>query len=233
MLLCVTLLYVTTARADPSLRVATVASQSIGVFFEFEGPPPPLTIEMMQREVQSIMGPSGLVFSWHALGSTGSQATFADLVVVKFKGSCSGTLPPFVARGRSAEAVPLASTQVSDGHVLHFTEVRCDELRHYLSGPASLLNEHGRSRLYGRALGRIVSHEMWHIFAGTEKHASGGVAQAWHSREELVQPVFVFTPKEEKILHEYAMRALVPRVARAEPEAEVEAESDTSTVSGR
>jgi hypothetical protein len=233
MLLCVTLLSVTTARADPSLRAASVVSQSIGVFFEFEGLPPQLTIDTMQREVQSIMGPAGLVFSWHPLGSPGSQSTFVDLVVVKFKGSCSGTLPPYMRNGPGAEPVPLASTPVSDGHVLHFSEVRCDELRHYLSGAATLLNEDGRSRLYGRALGRIVSHEMWHIFAETEKHASGGVAQAWHSREELVKPVFVFTPKEEKILHEYAMRALVPKVARPEPEAEVEAESDTSAVSGR
>lgn len=233
MLLCVTPLYITTARADPSLRVASVASQSIGVFFEFEGPPPQLIVDTMEREVQSIMGPAGLLFSWHELGSAASQGTFADLIVVKFKGSCSGTLPSFMRRGPGDEPVPLASTQVSDGHVLHFSEVRCDELRHYLGGAASLLNEAGRNQLYGRALGRIVSHEMWHIFAGTEKHASGGVAQARHSREELVRPVFVFTPNEEKILHEYALRALVPKDARPEPEVEVERESDTSAISGR
>jgi hypothetical protein len=58
---------------------------------------------------------------------------------------------------------------------------------------------------------------MWHIFAGTEKHATTGVARACHSRQELVQPVFLFDSKEEQVLREYAMRALVSKEANPEP----------------
>jgi hypothetical protein len=200
-----------------STAIQAGAIQTIGVFFEFQDRPAQLTIDAMESEVQSIMRPIGLTFAWRELGGPQGQGDFADLIVVKFKGSCSGVLPPFGTADRDTEAIPLASTQVSNGYVLHFTEVGCDALRHYLSADAAQLNDAGRSRLYGRALGRIVSHEMWHIFAGTEKHASGGVARACHSREELVQPVFVFKPKEEKILHEYAMRSLLSKEANPEP----------------
>jgi hypothetical protein len=206
---------------DPAPGVSPAISTSvfpgIGVFFEFQYRPDRLTVDTMEREVQSIMRPTGLVFSWRDLTDPlQSQGTFADLIVVKFNGSCSGVLPPFSGVQDSAP-VSLADTKVSDGQVLHFTEVHCDELRRYLSSNAAPLSESGRDLLYGRALGRIVSHEMWHILAGTEKHASGGVARACHSRQDLVQPVFVFDPKEEKILHDYAMRALLSREANPEP----------------
>lgn len=207
------MLSATVARAKDS----GVAISGIGVFFDFENRPAQLAIDTMEREVTSIMGPAGLRFSWQELGGSQSHASFADLIVVKFKGTCDGAPPPMSESSLNSDDPTLASTRISDGQILHFTEVRCDELRRYLSPEVTPLNEKGRDLLYGRALGRIVSHEMWHIFAGTEKHASGGVARACHSRQELVQPTFLFDPKEEKILHEYAMRALLSREANPEP----------------
>ena len=195
-----------------------VSIASIGVFFDFESRPAQLAIDTMEHEVGSIMRPAGLTFSWRELNNSQSHPSFADLVVVKFKGTCGGTaaaLPePF---NLTAEETTLASTKTSDGHVLHFVDVYCDELRRYLSPEAAPLTEKARDLLYGRALGRIVSHEMWHVFAGTEKHAASGVARACHSRQELVQPKFFFDPKEEEVLREYAMRALVSREANPEP----------------
>jgi hypothetical protein len=192
---------------------------SIGVFFEFETRPPQLAIDTLEQEVESIMHPAGLSFGWRELGGSQSHGSFADLVVIKFKGTCSGLAsqyPDPYALSNLAGAA-LASTKTSNGQVLHFTDVYCDEVRRYLSAEAAPLNEAGRDMLYGRALGRIVSHEMWHIFAGTGKHASSGVARAWHSRQELVQAVFLFEPKEEEMLREYAMRALVSKEANPEP----------------
>jgi hypothetical protein len=193
-----------------------VTIPSVGVFIDFENRPAQLEIDSMEREVMSIMSPAGLSFSWQELGGSQSHASFADLIVVKFKGTCDGA-PPSGEPSFNSDDPTLASTKTSNGQVLHFTEVRCDEVRRYLSPDASPLNEKGRDLLYGRALGRIVSHEMWHIFADTEKHASGGVARACHSRRELVQPTFVFDPKEERVLREYAMRSLLSKEANPEP----------------
>ncbi len=207
------------ARAASSViapKDSRVSIQSVGVFFDFENRPAQLAIDTMEQEVGSIMHSAGLTFAWRELNSSQGQGSFADLVVVKFKGSCSGVAASVPAPFDFTEEAPLASTNTSNGQVLHFTDVYCDELRRYLSPEATPLSEKGRDLLYGRALGRIVSHEMWHIFAGTEKHASSGVARACHSRQELVQPVFLFDPKEEEILRQYAMRALVSKEGNPE-----------------
>lgn len=220
------LLFVVAAHAGSSPRdlshgsgaVIPLVNPGIGVFFEFAERPAQLTIDTMEKEVRAIMHPAGLSFSWRDLDDPKqTQGSYADLVVIKFGGSCSGVLPPFNDLGPDSPPVALADTKISNGQILHFTEVHCDELRRYLSPNAVGLKESGRDVLYGRALGRVVSHEMWHIFAGTEKHASGGVARACHSRQELIQPAFVFDAKEEKILHDYAMRALLSREANPEP----------------
>ncbi len=218
-LLFVTAVLLTTTVNAASLPSGTnpVATGTIGVFFDYQNRPAQFTIDTMEREIQSIMHPEGLEFSWQEMGKAKSEGVFADLVVVKFKGTCSGFLGPVSSFGHNTEPASLASTDVSDGRVLHFTEVHCDELLHYLSSNVAGLNEAARNQLYGRALGRIVAHEMWHIFAATEKHASGGIARACHSREELVQPVFVFDPSEQRVLREYAARALLSREANPEP----------------
>ena len=207
---------------EPSRDLAAApvgVSSSVGVFLDFEDRPARLTIETMEREVQSIMNPAGLRFSWRDLNDPKAvRSTFADLVVVKFRGSCSGVprnRPK--AGGADGEPVALADTKISNGKVLHFTDVYCNELRQYLGANAAPLRDSGRSLLYGRALGRIVSHEMWHIFAETDKHASGGVARACYTRQDLLQSVFFFDPAEEKILHEYAMRALLSMEANPAP----------------
>ncbi|HWE52933.1 MAG TPA: hypothetical protein VG273_24290 [Bryobacteraceae bacterium] len=213
------LLYGSLAQAaSPVARMTAppVSFSRVGVFFEFETRPAQLAIETMQREVESIMRPAGLTFGWRELG-TPDQGSFADLVVVKFKGTCSGVDPLTADSYSVTPGTALASTKTSNGQVLHFTDVYCDEVRRYLSADAAPLDEAGRDLLYGRAFGRILSHEMWHIFAGTEKHASTGIARACFNRKELVQPVLLFDLKEEAVLHQYAMRALLSKEANPEP----------------
>jgi hypothetical protein len=196
-------------------------AQSIGLFLNFEIRPSPVMLQAMEREVGSIMRPSGLVFSWRETGGSQSgdavQPSLADLVVIGFKGSCDGVAdPPGDSKPASSERI-LASTRTSEGQVLHFTDVRCNELRRYLAAEAGHADRNSRELLFGRALGRVLAHEMYHIFAATEKHASGGVARACHSRQELTQPVFTFDPREARVLREYATRVLYPKELNPEP----------------
>lgn len=191
---------------------------SIGVFFDFENEPSAEMVQAMEREVGAIMDPAGLIFSWRKMGSEGEESTFADLVVLHFKGSCQAAYAPVSELGvwPESEAV-LASTRTSHGQILHFTDIRCDEVRRYLSTETASLKQGERDAVYGRALGRIVSHEMYHIFAGTEKHASDGVARAYYSRRELVQPAFAFGAKETNVLRDFSSRALTAGEAEPEP----------------
>ena len=95
--------------------------------------------------------------------------------------------------------------------------MNCDEVRQYLAPEAVHVQPKNRADLYGRALGRIVSHEMYHIFAATATHASEGVARASFSRRQLVQPVFAFEPEESEKLRDYRVRAFTASEADPEP----------------
>ena len=50
-----------------SARASNRLGPSIGVFVDFEALPSPGTVTAMEREVASIMSPSGLIFSWRML----------------------------------------------------------------------------------------------------------------------------------------------------------------------
>ena len=187
-----------------SLLIACVgafAAPGVGMFIGFETQPSDAAVAAMEREVASIMSPAGLEVSWRNLADSAQDSAFSDVVVVRLKGSCKGTPLPL-----NTTASPLASTAISDGQILHFAEVQCDELRRYLSREIASARPQDRQRLYGQALGRIMAHEMYHIFAGTNQHAAGGVARACHSRQELVQAVFGFNPDETGLLRNYANR---------------------------
>jgi hypothetical protein len=204
----------------PSARARNRVAPSIGVFFDFAAEPAGNTIAAMQREVGSIMAPSGLIFSWRELNSTsGSQENnFVDLIVVHFKGLCNAQYLPISELGPAVDTDSvLASTQVSHGQVLHFTDVNCTEVRNYLAAETARVKKEKRDEVYGRALGRIVAHEMYHIFASTEKHSTDGVARAYFSRRNLIQPVFGFEPKESDELRDFRVRAFLAPEADPEP----------------
>ncbi|MDQ6699902.1 MAG: hypothetical protein M3Z36_06930, partial [Acidobacteriota bacterium] len=139
--------------------------------------------------------------AWRLLDEPRGNESFADLVVVRFKGACETAAASYYSElGPYGEGAALALTRISDGHVLPFSEVRCDQIRHYI-GP--------QDGVLGRAMGRVVAHELYHIFAGTAKHGSDGVAKSFHTRKELVGEDFAFHPKDSAKLREWKWRALL------------------------
>jgi hypothetical protein len=42
-----------------------------------------------------------------------------------------------------------------------------------------------RDLLLGRALGRVVAHELYHIVAQTARHGRAGVAKPFHTPDDL------------------------------------------------
>jgi len=63
-----------------------------------------------------------------------------------------------------------------------------------------------REFVYGRAVARVVAHELYHILAREKHHASGGIAEAHFTSEELVSNDFQFRPNAVQKLR----RNLVP-----------------------
>ena len=188
----------------------------IAVFLDFETEPSESSVSFMKEEVSAILKPSGLALNWKTLASRTSGESFADLVVVKFRGVCQVRNPLMDSELSPAmSGTALASTIVSEGRVLPFSDVKCDEIRRFLASNLALVAPQKQDSVYGKALGRVVAHELYHIFAATEEHSAGGVARASHSRRELTARRFRFSPQETTLLHELKWRALLAGEAEA------------------
>jgi hypothetical protein len=86
----------------------------------------------------------------------------------------------------------LGRTQVSDGVVLPFSDIDCDGIRSFVRFRLLHMDRAYRDEAYGRAVARVLAHELYHVFANTRQHASGGVGRASYTAEELLSPVFRF-----------------------------------------
>jgi hypothetical protein len=110
------------------------------------------------------------------------NATFNDLVVMTFNGSCSfDPAPPIYD-----EMGPLAITRTANGEVQPFGEVNCDRVVNSVRS-AMLGQDYPRAdMLIGRALGRVVAHELVHMLTKSGHHAREGVEKAALSGRQLI-----------------------------------------------
>jgi len=143
----------------------------------------------MKRETGLLMDAAGYRLSWKTLSDQDSVED-ASVVVVELRGSCN---PPPTSKLKTAPApASLASTAVVNGEVLPFSWVQCETLANLLSAPLAREPEFKRQLLYGRAMGRLIAHELFHILANTEKHDRAGIAKTSFSSTDLLAERFRF-----------------------------------------
>ena len=174
-------------------RGATFAPITLYVQFQQEAPEQVLL--GIQDELESIMEPIGLRFEWRELAKAGHEVS-SELAVVSFKGRCD--LGGVNARSKFEGA--LGWTHVSDGMILPFTDVSCDRVREFTQSGLIAIGTEEREEKYGRALGRVLAHELYHIFANTVRHGSMGIAKESYSVQDLLTDDFQFREKELRLL---------------------------------
>jgi hypothetical protein len=84
------------------------------------------------------------------------------------------------------ERGPLAFTFTTDGRILPFGEVKCDRLRDSIKTAMSGADYKQGNQLLGRAMGRVLAHELYHMLAQSKGHAKGGVARESLSARQLI-----------------------------------------------
>jgi hypothetical protein len=181
------------------------AENQITIYTRFDRQPSAALLGEIRSEMDAIMAPLGLHVGWRSLDSATGREVMAEILVVSFKGTCeaSEVLPDVSRRGA------LGWTHVSDGEVLPFSDVNCDKIRKVLETPMAGISMPERERLLGRALARVVAHEMYHFFTNTTKHASTGVARAFFSSVELACPRLKFEDAQIREVREGRLRHLL------------------------
>jgi hypothetical protein len=152
-----------------------------------------ITLHELQKEVQRVLDPAAIHVAWRQTSERGMAEQLDKLAVASFEGDCSvAELPPLFPTSRLAGM--LADTVVGkDGQVQPFFRVDCSRIIRNLRPSLDRLNVPMRSVMVGRALGRVVAHEIYHIVAETAVHAEAGVAKPSFSPEDLIAERFDFT----------------------------------------
>lgn len=160
----------------------------------------------MRAELQRLLSPAGIEVVWKSLADRKAGQTFDLLAVSSFEGSCAEE-----EAASSATAASLADTSIANGHILPFFRIDCPSLIHVLGSPVE-------PALLGRALARLMAHEIYHIVAQTPEHSKTGVAKAAFSTQDLTAT---------------RVELDAPSLARMQPPSVAQASETTSGTAGR
>jgi hypothetical protein len=187
---CATLLAIFCASAP------VMAAPAVTVVLQFDQAYSSLSLDVMEREVASIVGESGIKVDWRLFSDLHSAVSFESLVVVHFHGLCNmeSASPTFDERSY------FGFTYVSDGAVLSFSEVECDKIRNSIHPAMSTRQWKERDSVLGRALGRVLAHELFHMLAKTRHHANEGVTKSSLSAAQLISDKLSMAPEDLETL---------------------------------
>ena len=163
--------------------VAHTIPSGVTVIMDFRGAHSDSSIREMERESGDILKNTGLQLDWKLRDQT-AGATYPDLVIMTFKGSCKFDPVPAIYD----ELGPLAGTKTTDHVIQPFGLVDCD---HVVQSARSAMFGGDFAHadvLLGRALGRVVTHELVHMLTHSAQHGQDGVFEAALSGKQLISP---------------------------------------------
>lgn len=164
-------------------RQLSGSRSTVAVLMDFDEHYSPVTVTAMEQELESIMRACSLDIQWRVLDDFSSQETFNNLVVARFRGKCTGDVPePF-----GTHPATLGLTHLSEGEILPFSEVNCDRVRDFVQPKLARENRLRVNQLLGRALGRVLAHELYHMLAKTGVHGHTGVAKPLLTPDDLIR----------------------------------------------
>ena len=157
-------------------------ASGVTLILRFAEPAPSEVVRSLEGEVSQLLRSTGILISTRLFSELTPNEQFTNLVVVDLKGRCRvDARPP-----ERLQPGALAYTHRSDGEILPFVDVLCDQVRNSIR--PHMLGQHFRQayQVLGRALGRVIAHELYHVLGRTCDHASKGVAQDALSGEQLI-----------------------------------------------
>lgn len=165
-----------------ALTSTAFATARVTLVLQFDARHSESSINEMKHELQSLMRGSGVELSWRRAGELSASDSFPSIIVVTFHGSCEmNTLAPPLP----SEPVALGQSHVSGGDVIPFADVECDHVRSSLRSAQAEFGPGGEV-LLGRALGRVLAHELHHIIDRSRSHSQHGISRKSLSPRDLI-----------------------------------------------
>jgi hypothetical protein len=172
-----------------SLAMAASPSREAALSLQLRaGKAPAAAFEEMKKELAALMSAAGVAIRWENAASHG--VVDGATVVVDLEGDCSAG---FRAEMESAaKGIRIGSTATANGEILPFVNVNCGAI----AGLIGLLMADRpvvwKELAFGRALGRVLAHELYHVLTQSGDHVNSGIAKANFSGADLIESRFVF-----------------------------------------
>jgi hypothetical protein len=166
-------------------------AEGITIVLDFQGPRNEQSVTEMKREFAGIMKNSALTFEWKSR-TEAEHSGFTNLVVVRFRGTCVLRPIPYLYDERG----PMAFTYSTEGEVQPFSEVECDQVTRVVRSAMSGADFANADLLMGRALGRVLAHEIVHILTKSGVHGRDGVAKTALSGHQLIAEELRLEPED-------------------------------------
>lgn len=131
-------------------------------------------------------------FSWLTLKEDVPSETFDELAVLRFRVSCRMDKLGLPAAISTDGPVKLGETDLTSGAVSLYSRVACDEIKICIAGALGGFCARDRETAFGRALGRVVAHELYHILGKTTEHTRHGISKGLQNSFDLIRENFQF-----------------------------------------
>jgi hypothetical protein len=183
-------------------------SEQLAIVYSFSRGASPIAFSAMKRELELLFHIPGLRIEWRDLENSPAGETFDHLAVVRFRGECRMdvlTKPP--------RSDPLGFAHSTAGAILPFAEINCESIRNLIRPVIARESSPKMDYFLGRAMARVLAHELYHILAQTRSHSGDGIAQAVFNARDLVTSRLEFTMRDREALR---VKVLPQRTANAD-----------------
>ncbi len=168
----------------------------LSVLTAFDQPPDMSAVESMERETAALFSNAGLSFWWQPKQQANDLGMTDLLVSVQFRGKCR--LEPSVLV--PATDGPLGSIQFQDGEIRPFIEVDCDRAAAMVWQNRGTVPAPLAAYILGRALGRVVAHELYHYLTQSNAHTASELFSRRMRSDDLTVPGVRFEAGEIEAL---------------------------------
>jgi hypothetical protein len=184
-----------------ALPLCAEASPRLAVILDFKQSRANPVVQEMERATEEILSGSGMRLTWRMRSEVQSEA-FSELVLVTFHGDCAID----VATPRIPMPGPLASSQIVDDQILPFADVYCDRVAALTRAAMTRPELWHAQRDMGRALAKVLAHELMHMITKSAIHGAEGVAQPALSGRQLLDQGTILEPDDLHRIREVAFR---------------------------